>query len=790
MNSTTEKTKNRDWIITEDNYQPQKEGLFASLFTQGNGHIGMRGSYEELGSVNIQGLYAAGLYKKIKTTEFYPADNFFKKKFVFDEDVAKTERNDQVLVNLPDPLLLAYKVDDSAVNMWDDRVKEYRRSLNLKNGELQRSFNFNPQRNGTLRFLYKRFCTMNSNSYIVQESSVKSEGFRGALNIQCGIDARSYTYGKNEINEISHLFDKDSITLQGKIANSVPSPFYKPESNHKCSSFLIKTKISVKVNDKIVDPAKHFSEKKIYSQIFSLNIAPGDTVTVNKISCIDIKFHQKQVPTSETVKIDQTFKKDYSELLEEQNRYWKKLWERTGFSLKGQEEIEKKIRLAYYHLIITRPKDETVSISAKGLSGPGYKGIFWWDTEIYIAPFFYSLFPEEGVKLLKYRSLTLHAAKTNAEKNGFSGAKYPWNTTVSGEETCPPWLPIGKNQIHICADIVYSIYNYVKITGDHDFLYQDGAPIIIETARYYISRITQKNVNGKTFYTFTDIGGPDEYHTCTEDNAYTNFMVKKHLAVIKPLIEKIKSDHPENYKALKTKTKLTEKEIAHFTEVGELIYIPHKTESGIIEQFSGYLNLKDNWETVGDSYGGPAADYHLSKGLKQPDVLLLFALFPEDFSLREKLVNWDIYEKHTQHGSSLSVGIHSALAARMGLTEKALDYLEKSVNWDIKNINSDTHLGIHTALYGSIFMAIVFGFGGITQKDDIITIEPKLPYKWTELNFNHRHNGTLLSFHITKNTMTVTHNGNTEYSQKFSTNGKEYTVKPGESVSVKYVLSL
>jgi kojibiose phosphorylase len=785
----TKENKETTWTFRQKGFTPADEPLYGALLTQGNGYLGVRGSFEELGPASVQGLFVTGVYAKAVTHEFYHGDNFFKKRIVFDEDKMKStlERNEEILVNLPDFLYVRFFIQNRPVFMWDDEVEDFERELNFANGLLTRRFTYK-HANGSLYFSFSRFPSQNDPHVFLNECTVRSQDFHGTIELASGIDGRSYSLTQNLTELVEAGSDGSMLFYRAAVRCPVPLPGEETPVTLEVRQTVCN---HLFINGKPVEVKLAFGKRDqevIYGQS-AFDLIPGDTVTLYKVSTIftsrDAHRETIDIPAEETRLQRKYAELGYKKALSQTCSVWDSLWASADIQLDGDDDLQQGIRFTQYHLLIARPYLDWVSIPAKTLSGIGYKGLFWWDTEIYIAPFFYSHFPELGRKLLQYRYHTLGGAKENSLRLGLTGAKYAWTTTLTGVETCFSWLPIAAAQIHIASDIPYSFDHYTRITGDRKFLIKEGLEIMIETARYYRNRVVHNRQQDR--YEIRNVGGPDEYHSNVSNNAYTNYLLRWHLRKMLELLDVLETEQPADYAALNTKLALTGEELRDFRDISEKITIPYDEASGILEQFEGYLGLADSWEQVGEKYGGPAANYHLTKGLKQPDTLLLLTLFPDDFTQPSRLANWDLYEPFTQHGSSLSPGIHALLAAQCGLVKKAVEYLRMCTTWDISNKYGDSHLGIHAALCGSVYLATVYGFGGIRNDGQTLRVQPILPEQWQALRFHYRFLGVEISLKITQQTVSIYHTGNVDQSIQIQLLNQETRVMmPGEQISILY----
>ena len=404
-----------------------------------------------------------------------------------------------------------------------------------------------------------------------------------------------------------------------------------------------------------------------------------------------------------------------------------------------------------------------MSLGAKTLSGLGYRGHVFWDTEIFMLPFFAFTLPDVARNLLMYRVHTLPAARENARRGGHAGARYAWESAETGREVTPPWgigpggKPVriwcGEIELHITADVAYALWQYWQVSGDDPFMEAHGARILLETARFWESRV-EPEADG---YHIRDVIGPDEYHEHVDDNAYTNALVAWHLERAAEVWGWLRNRAPERAAELATELELSEERIARWLEIARDLVFLEDPETGRIEQFAGYFGLEDvdlkalepRTRSVPDVLG--LERVQRTQVLKQPDVLMLLYLLPDRFPRRALEANWAYYVPRTDHsyGSSLGPAIHAALAARLGRVEEAYTFFRQAALMDLEDLRGNTADGIHGAACGGVWQAVVFGFAGLKVTPEGWTVDPHLPPEWTRLRFRFVHRGRLQTVEVT-----------------------------------------
>jgi trehalose/maltose hydrolase-like predicted phosphorylase len=427
---------------------------------------------------------------------------------------------------------------------------------------------------------------------------------------------------------------------------------------------------------------------------------------------------------------------------------WRQHWDASDVIIEGDDKVQEAVRFAVYHLTsAANPEDECVSVGARGLTGDAYFGHVFWDTEIYLLPFYVGVWPEAARALLMYRYHTLHGARAKAAHFGFRGALYAWESADTGEETTPERVigadgtPVeiltGRMEHHISADVAYAVWQYWRFTRDDDFFLRAGAEMLLETARFWASRAVAE-ADGKRH--IRHVIGPDEYHEDVDDNAFTNVMARWNIGRGLETMDLLRERWPNHAAALREKLALGDDELADWRDAIARIVTGLDAATGIYEQFAGYhklqpldLSLYADRKMPIDVVIGPERTQR-SQVVKQADVVALIALLPDEFPGAAAKANFRYYEPRCAHGSSLSAGIHALVAARLGETETALRFLRQAAIADLE-LDPNSAGGIRIAGLGGLWQAIILGFAGLDLKSDMLGIDPRLPPHWRSLSF-------------------------------------------------------
>lgn len=436
----------------------------------------------------------------------------------------------------------------------------------------------------------------------------------------------------------------------------------------------------------------------------------------------------------------------WQEALARHEAAWGRRWEAGDVVIDGDDILQRSVRFAVYHLVsAANPDDEHVSVGARALTGDAYFGHVFWDTEIYLLPFYTAVWPEAARAMLMYRFNTLPAARAKAARMGWKGALYAWESADTGEETTPEHVVgehgehvdilTGKLEQHISADVAYAVWRYWRATGDDEFFLSAGADILLETARFWASRATPEP-DGKRH--IRHVIGPDEYHEDVDDNAFTNMMARANIARALEALEIVEAYWPDRAAGLRKRLEIDDAELADWRDAVDRIVTGFDPATELYEQFAGYDALEvidlakyaDRTTPIDVVLGRERTQK--SQVIKQADVVALEALLPNAFPGAAMEANFRHYEPRTAHGSSLSPAMHALVAAKIGDTDLALTYLDRIARTD----NDPTAAGgVRIAGLGAIWQAVVMGFGGLDISGDVLVIEPRLPPSWKSLAY-------------------------------------------------------
>jgi alpha,alpha-trehalose phosphorylase len=719
-------------LISREGLKPERLVLEETLFHTANGYLGVRAAFEEgypEGVPSVRGTYINAFYDthQIRHPE---------KLFAFPETGEK-------IVAVTDAQGIELFADGERMVLVPDRVESFARHLDMDAGIATRSFTWKTERGKRLALHVRRLCSL-----------ARPELFA----VQYGIEALDAG--------VQLLL---ASRLEGNVAN------HYDESDPRVSASVFKPLRVLAAEARIVeDRGEIFVESVTRNTGFHLAVlgmveAPGAEGWQASASATggeillrrSLRAREQLVLVRKTVYADSIRHPDpaaaarrlaaavlplpFELLAREQADRLRSYWEAAEVTVEGDPSAAEGLRFGLFQLLQSAPRDGRSNIPAKGLSGEGYEGHYFWDTEIYMAPFFIYTNPALARDLLVYRHSILDGARRHARDMGqIRGAAYPWRT-IAGRE-CSAYYPSGSAQYHINADIAYAYWRYFEATGDIDFMARIGAEVLFETARTWLE--IGHFASGQ--FRIESVTGPDEYTCLVDNNYYTNAMARFHLSKAVEVRALLREREPRALAELESRISLGEEEVESWARAARSMYLPHDAARDLTPQDDGFLK-KAPWDLAATPASGHPLllhYHHLAiirrQVCKQADAVLAHFLLPEIAAASTVKNSYLYYERITTHDSSLSYAVFSAMAARLGDVEKAHRYFNETVRLDLDDVQGNAKDGIHAANMGGAWLALVFGFGGFRPLGDAIAVDPVLPAAWSGISFRIAYRGRSL----------------------------------------------
>ncbi len=692
--------------LTENFYNMSEEPLNAALFTTGNGYIGVRGSYEEFGSLRIQGAYIRGLIDEITEIVEPFCDNEYMKHYYIDEVKLKHFEKQESVINFADILLMRFEIDGETFYPWEGEILSWERYLDTKTACLVRNVTWKSPNGKITEFKFERFSSSDNDHIYCIKAEIKPINHSSNVTVVSGFDTRVKTNGQHVTTvKTSSVSDNTSYILT-QIG---------PKFGFKVASTSV---TNVYGAQPVWDTYKN--EEGIIANTASFTAEEGKTYRVEKLIYI---ISSRESENLDAVKISE----DYAVCFEKHLNAYSSILSVMDCKIEGDDEADGVVRFSNYHSIIAASKNDNIhGLSAKGLTGEKYNNFVWWDSDIYQLPVYIYTMPEAAKHAILYRYNMLDAARKNAAAEGRRGARFAFCSSVTGDERVWEYARHPFMQIHIVADIAYGIIHYYTATADVDFLKNYGMEIMTECCRYWADRV--EYVNDR--YELKRMTGTDEHHPYVDNDAYTNYLVKY-------VLEKT-AEYCDKFDMCKD-------EKTTWRQIAEKMYLPME-KSGLIPQFDGYFDLSRTLEEAGSGASKSfqmktSGLYNKSQIIKQPDVALLFTYLNMKFDKDVYATNWDYYEQMCESSSSLSFAPHAICSADNGRMLSAYNYLLDAAMVDIKDIFSCGWQGVHSGSAAGAWYAIFRGIGGVVCNEDCIEINPHLIPWWSSLGFSFIYQG-------------------------------------------------
>lgn len=734
---------NNPWSIIEKEFKVENNYVNESLFFIGNGYVGMRGNLEEgytgPKGTGLEGTYINGFYES-ETVKYPEAAYGFPK-------------SSQTMLNVTNSKIVKLFIEDEEFDMLSGEVLDYERALSFKEGILKRSIIWKSPSGREVKIYTERLASLTDKHLALIHYEVTPLNFDGKVTLVSFLDGDVKNLTAENDPRVGSGFTGRVLSLEKALIDNTMGVLLQKTHNTK---FSVACAMDHELFTGEAFTIESHKEDLKVSVIFRINAKKGRTIKLNKYIAYTTSKDYKEAEVLNAA-IDELGKGKaigYQNLKEKQIKFLKDFWFKTDIEIKGDELLQQGIRFNMFHLLQSVGRDGKTNIAAKGLSGEGYEGHYFWDTEIYILPFFLYNNPEISRKLLEYRYSILPKARERARTMSHKkGALYPWRT-IDGEE-CSTYFPAGTAQYHINADIAFAVKRYMEATEDFDFLVKFGAEILFETARLWAD-LGKFIPNKGNKFCINDVTGPDEYTAIVNNNVYTNLMARENLEYAYNTALWMKENAEETYNALSDKINLVETELDFWKKAADNMYIPYHEKLGIYPQDDSFLD-KVPWDfdnTPKENYPlllhyHPLVIYR-HQVCKQADLVLAQFLLNHKFDLEQKKRDYDFYEKLTTHDSSLSTCIFSIMASEIGYHDKAYKYFMETATMDLTNSHGNTKDGIHAANMAGAWMCVVYGFAGMRVHDDVLTFNPYLPKSWEEYRFKITYRGKLMEVIVDK----------------------------------------
>ena len=768
------------WCLTERGFDHVDTGLTETLFALGNGYLGLRGDHEEDRGAHDPGAFVNGFHE---TWSIHHA-----------EDAFGFATIGQTIVNVPDGKIVSLYVDDEPLELAVADLVSYERQLDLRRGTLVRDLVWRTPHGKRVRVRSERLVSLtrphvaalrydvtmeSGDAEVVLRSRLlnrEAEGGHAIAPLVADDDhqsgpvndpRRSRAFSHRVLRPRLHTHRDDQVTLGFQCANSGMS-----------IACAVRHHIEAQLDPLVaVEVGPHEGRVEI-----STPMCEGESLRLVKYLAYHTSRYSPphdghvvvddvdELATRCTRSLDRVVHDGFVGLVDDQQRWLQRFWAASDVEIVGRPEgdvdralaDQQAMRWNLFQLAQASAQTGENGIAAKGVTAGGYEGHYFWDMEMYVAPFLSYTRPEAARQLLRFRWHMLPTARHRARALSQIGALYPWRT-INGEEASA-YYAAGTAQYHINAAIALALKRYVDASGDVEFLATDGAEILVETARlwedlgFYSTR--QGPLTTPTFH-IHGVTGPDEYTAVVNDNLYTNVMARFNMRYASRVLELLAEVAPDALNDLERRVELAPDEHDRWVRASESMFLPYDEELGIHPQDIDFLT-RERW----DFARTPKSMYPLllhfhplviyrHQVLKQADVVLAMSLRKDQFPLGVRRRNFDYYDPITTGDSSLSACVQATAAAQIGYDNLAVDYFREALYVDLADLHGNTADGVHVASCGGVWGTVVFGFAGVFETGTALSFEPSLPDAWESISFHMQRHGSRMRVELDADGCTV-----------------------------------
>jgi len=773
------------WRLVETSFELDDAGVTETLFAVGNGYLGMRGNQPEGRHAHEHGTFINGFHETFPIRHAEQAYGF--------AEVGQT------IINAPDAKVMRVYVDDEPLSLDVADVREYERVLDMRDGVLRRHILWVTPSGKEVRVEFERLISFEEKHLAVMTLDVTVLNADAPVTVSCQIlnrqDGEDVYGGTPNASRKAGFDPRKTEKLHERVLQ--PQEYWQDKLRSALSYRATESGMTIAVvADHLVETANEYTsrtliEPDIAKNVFRVQAKAGVPVRVTKL----VSYHTSRgVPARELVDrcrrtLDRALSESVDAVRAQQRSWLDAFWERSDVRIGGHDDLQQASRWCLFQLAQAAARADGQGVPAKGMTGSGYSGHYFWDTEIYVLPFLAYTTPLWARNALRMRYLMLPAARRRAFQLNEAGALFPWRT-INGEEASA-YYAAGTAQYHINADVSFALAKYVRATGDDEFLFREGVDIAVETARlwatlgFWRSSDGVLDGEGDTFH-IHGVTGPDEYTTVVNDNLFTNVMARFNLRFAARTVREMAEADGEVYRQMVDRLALEPGEPEAWERAAEAMHIPFSPSLGIHPQDHVFLE-REIWDlenTPPDKrplllHFHPLVIYRYQV-LKQADVVLALFLQGNHFSDEDKLADFEYYDPLTTGDSTLSAVVQAILAAEVGYQDLALEYFRQSIFVDLGDLHHNASDGVHVASAGGVWTALVAGFGGMRDHFGELSFNPRLPADWPSLEFVLHWHGTRLVVTVTRDQLRVRATEGEPVG--FSVRGVGYVVGAGEEV--------
>ncbi|GAB3820642.1 glycosyl hydrolase family 65 protein [Tessaracoccus terricola] len=721
------------WRLVESEPSALDVGTTETLFAVGNGYLGMRGNPEEGRTSYAHGTFINGFHETWQIKHAEEAFGF--------------AHTGQTIVHVPDSKLIKLYVDDEPLTLSVADLDEYERALDFRTGRLGRDLVWRTPAGKYVRVTSKRMTSLTDRHLALYELEVTMVSGDAPIIVSSQIVNRQDGFDDYRRPGTDEGFDpRRAAKFNGRVLQ--PKANWYQGGRMALGYETTNSGMTLGVAaDNYIDTENEFesfiaTEDDLGKQVFRVEAREGVPIRIRKA----VAYHTSRgVPVTELFDrcrrtLDRVQDNGFEYYYDLQREWLEEYWANTDVEIEDQPAVQQAVRWCLLQLAQAAARSDQMGIPAKGVTGSGYEGHYFWDSEVYLVPFLIYTNPVMARNALRFRVNILPQARERARVLSQDGALFPWRT-INGEEASA-YYAAGTAQFHIDADVAFAFSKYRDVTGDTRFMHRDGAAVLVETARLWADLgFWRTEADGTETFHIHGVTGPDEYTAVVNNNMYTNVMARGNLRAAVSLIRELERDDPVAFRRVNDHLELRPEEVVEWERCADAMVVLFDDTLGIHPQDEKFLSseLWDVANTPPDKYPlllnyHPLVIYRFQV-LKQADVVLALFLQGDQFTREEKRADFEYYDPITTGDSSLSGVVQSVIASEVGYQEMAMEYFLGGLFVDLADLHQNARDGVHIASAGGVWNALVYGFGGLRDYKGRITFDPRLPAEWPSMRF-------------------------------------------------------
>jgi alpha,alpha-trehalose phosphorylase len=752
------------WLLTQSEWSAEKNVYFETIFTQSNGYMGVRGYTEEANPKlkSFRDGYLAGVFGQI------------------DKAALKQVRVDYgwpmlAMITLPELFACEIKLGGEPFSLSQGTLDSFSRSLNMYNGVLSRRVTWTSPKGLRTQLLFERFLSAAEPHLGMQQITITPENWAGKAVLTFELDGAYPTYFRCGDRSLPHL--REDLLQAAEVSLGVGG---EASLNVRVRG----TGHAVNIASSVAGGPCVMSARnsKLLRQQVTLALRKRDSVRV--LHAVAVVSSRDEVEPSRVHEVATHIAREaardgYQKSLAKSEKVWRQRWAIADVTIDGPARDQIYLRFSSFSMLqMASFHTDKISIPARAYSFNRYHGLYYWDSETFLMPYYLHTYPEVARNLLSFRYRTLAGARRNARRLKSPGACFPWMTDSDDGTEQAPWS-IGDYVWHQNADIAYAIDQYVQATGDDGFMRDKGLEILVETARFWMSRLEGDHADVVHLHNTV---GPDEIDKHGRDNGYTSLMARRHLQLAVRWLKNIKATHPPAAKGLTEKLEIGAREAANWANSAQRMAAPMVPGRNFPLQ-DEFLLGKKPLDFKGITPDEAYAMRHTHRVVKQSDIILVMCLLQDEFTVEQMREAYDFYEPMTLHFSSLSYNTHSILATKIGREQQAYNYFCRAAGLDLDDGRGTIDDGLHAAALGGTWQTLVYGFLGMRLVSDGIAFEPHLPQAWKSVSLRIAYRGYRLNLTFTHDVHRLEVEGEGQAGAQVILNGDTYVLRDELSVT-------